>query len=219
MTIAATRTARSDGVLTLADALAVLVAACPTSTAARDGAATHALRQATGRSDIAIGRRVSARPFLLPPYPTLAVSLAHRGGVVIAGFSPKARVGVDIESGVTAQPIDAAAMARNHFAPGEALTIAHLPPERARDLFLRLWVAKEALLKTTGRGLFDGLDDPDLTGAIQPLLSEGTSIRLQGGRWHDHAVVVRTIERAGDIWRSASGAAPELYVALARAPG
>ena len=45
-------------------------------------------------------------------------------------------------------------------------------------MFLRLWVAKEAALKITGRGIYDGLAAPDLSGHIDVLGDDGAVLHL-----------------------------------------
>ena len=152
---------------------AKLAGAASEARAARDALAARALARATGRADIVIGRRPTGRPRLAPPCPELGVSLSARGPVLLAGFSPVGRVGVDLEALEGGTVADPQRMARDHFAPGEAAAVAALATAAARDLFLRLWVAKEAALKLTGRGVYDGLALPDLTGRIARLMSGG----------------------------------------------
>src|SRR5690606_12257225 len=85
--------------------------------------------------------------------------------------------------------LDAVGLAGDHFSAGEARAVAaQKNPAAQRDLFFRLWTAKEAALKTTGRGVYDGLDEPDLAFAIDQLRADGAvlafsaSSRLPGGR-------------------------------------
>lgn len=142
----------------------------------RDRVATTALRALANDDCLMIARRPSGRPRLLPPYPELGVSLSHRPGLLLAGFSPDCQVGVDVE---TASPgLDASRLAADHFAPAECTAVARAAAtsaDEALDLFLRLWVAKEAILKATGRGVFDGLDAPDLSADV-PGLRRGAAV-------------------------------------------
>lgn len=150
-------------VLRLGAATAVLIGDAPAGAGARDRLAAAVLRQATGRGDITIGRRPSGRPRLDPPYCELGVSLSRRDPLLLAGFAAQAAVGVDLELDDGARSLDAAGLARDHFSCDEAAILSDLPSTGTRrDLFLRLWVAKEAALKATGRGVFDGLQQPDL---------------------------------------------------------
>lgn len=152
-----------QSVFTCGPATAVLVAETLRIATARDEVAAAALRRATGRGDISIGRRQSGRPKLGLPYQALGVSLAAREGLLLAGFAPRHTVGVDLEVDGPAIGDNPVALARDHFAAGEADALCRLGKADARDLFLRLWVAKEAALKATGRGIVDGLHWPDLT--------------------------------------------------------
>lgn len=146
----------SAHLLTIDDAIAIGLPSCATT----DSAATNALRQATGRADICISRRPSGRPRLEPPYAELGVSIAERGGFRVVAFSPTSRVGVDVE--VDDPSLDATRLATYHFNREEAAWIASWPVAQRTDAFLRLWCVKEALLKITGRGVFDGVREPDL---------------------------------------------------------
>lgn len=122
----------------------------------------HVLRRGLGRADIELVRRPSGRPSLGRDYHELGVSIARRCGLVFAGFAPDRAVGVDLEPGDSVPLDEVGLLAKDHFAQREAAAVADRQEEAARDLFLRLWVAKEAALKITGRGIYDGLDEPDL---------------------------------------------------------
>lgn len=128
----------------------------------RDRATAEALRIATGRTDIVLRRRDSGRPALEPPYHELGISIARRNGLLLAGFSPDRPVGVDLDASDAIPLADGARLAADHFSRNEALALAALDPTTARKAFMRLWIAKEAALKITGRGIFDGLGEPDL---------------------------------------------------------
>ena len=97
-----------------------------------------------------------------------------------AAFSPDGPVGADIE--LDDADLDAARLAADHFAPGEASAVAAASGPARRDLLLRLWVAKEAALKLTGRGIHDGADEPDLSGVLATLAHDGAAIALPAGR-------------------------------------
>ena len=223
MTALAAPTGRTLAALEVGDAMAVLVPCDGLGSQGRDFAATRTLHRVTGRSDICISRRPSGRPRLLPPYPELGVSLSSRSGWLLAGFSPGAPVGVDLESAASLRPADAARLAGDHFAAGEATAIGTLAPAAADDLFMRLWVAKEALLKTTGRGVFDGVAEPDLSGVIDMLEPEDAHVELRAGGWRGHKIAVRRIEAAvlaGNAdTQPGSARHGTMYLALARAPG
>jgi 4'-phosphopantetheinyl transferase len=136
-----------------------------------DAAVTKALREASGRHDIHVSRRASGRPRLDPPYGELGVSIAARGGMRVAAFAPKSRIGVDVE--IDDPALDAFRLAQDHFSRSEATWVAAWPATQRGDAFLRLWCAKEALLKITGRGVFDGVAEPDLTDIAASLRIDG----------------------------------------------
>lgn len=161
--------ASGEIVLRIGDAIAVLMETAERDRHGRDRAATAALRRLTRRADIAIERRQSGRPRLAPPYPELAVSLARRGHLLLVGFAPVGSVGVDIEPVSAGNVPDPARLARDHLAPAEATAVCALGNDAARLLFLTLWTAKEAALKLSGRGVFDGMRLPDLSAELPAL--------------------------------------------------
>ena len=173
MTAEAPSRSRGATVLALESAIALFSEGLPEDGSTRDRAATTALRQATGRDDIAIERRESGRPRLNAPYPELGVSLAGRGDILLIGFSPTDRVGVDLEPEDSVPITDVGRLSADHFSIAEALAVQSAGvTSRARDVFVRLWVAKEAALKLTGRGVFDGLKQPDFAPQLDRLLSD-----------------------------------------------
>lgn len=164
-------------VLAVLDAIAVQVPGAAAGRHARTDLAQAALSRATGRN-LRLIRRPSGRPALLPPERELGVSLSHRGDWLLAGCSPGHDIGVDIE--IDDPEIEPLSMAGDHFTPGEAAAVASMGT-RARDLFFRLWVAKEAALKATGRGIYDGLLTPDFAPDIASLLRDGVPTRVWVG--------------------------------------
>jgi 4'-phosphopantetheinyl transferase len=83
------------------------------------------------------------------------VGWSHSGEGLLIAFGTAMDVGVDLER-IRPRP-NAIALARRFFAPAEADWVASLPAERVETGFLRLWCAKEALLKAHGEGLSCGL--------------------------------------------------------------
>ncbi|MFB2563098.1 4'-phosphopantetheinyl transferase family protein [Rhizobium sp. IMFF44] len=198
---------RFEVVLTVADAIAILVRPMPGGRAERDQIAQTALREATQRDDLSIYRRPSERPALRPPYHELGVSLSHRGDLLLAGFAPNNAVGVDIEI-EDINGFDPAAFAADHFSPKEAAALATLDSTAALEVCYRLWVAKEAALKISGRGIFDGLDEPDLAAQLNLLRTDGATIHLgAGSRLPPIALAVTRLSNAAD---------QSVYCALAR---
>lgn len=164
-------------VLAIGSAIAVLADEAPAGKAERDVLVQSQLRALTGSAGIVIERRPSGRPRLAAPYPELGISLSRRSGRVLAGFSPDRRVGADLEPDTP--EIDAPALARDHFTAAEARFVADRGSvAAARDAFLRLWVAKEAALKLTGRGIYDGLAEPDCAAIAGALLRDDVIAEL-----------------------------------------
>jgi 4'-phosphopantetheinyl transferase len=110
----------------------------------------------------------------------LGVSLSHRKDLLLAGFSPTAAVGVDIEI-EAAGSFDPIAFAADHFSRGEVDVIATFEADIAKDICYRLWVAKEAALKISGRGIFDGMDEPNLASQIHLIRTDGVAVHLKAG--------------------------------------
>lgn len=195
-------------VLKVEGAVALLVRPAPVGRGERDETAQAVLRRSLQRDDLFIYRRPSDRPALKPPYHELGISLSHRADVLLAGFSPDEAVGVDIEI-EDSNGFDPIAFAADHFSKGEAMTIAGLDTGQALDICYRLWVAKEAALKISGRGIFDGLDEPDLAIQMDLIRTDGATIRLGAG--------LRLPAIALSVTRLTGHADQPLYCALAQA--
>jgi len=78
-------------------------------------------------------------------------NLSHTGSAVVAAFAGSA-VGIDIEQ--RGRSRDFVGIARRFFCPSEADAISRSHDE---EQFLRLWTAKEAMLKLSGEGISGGL--------------------------------------------------------------
>lgn len=170
-------------VLMVGSAIALLERGVTANRAARDDAATSALRTATKRHDIVIDRRISGRPKLHSPYPELSVSMSTRSDLLLVGFAPDSPVGVDLEVEDIVPLADIERLAGDHYASAEAELISSAQtPAYARDMFLRLWVAKEAALKLSGRGVFDGLREPNFAPVLGKLTVDGVIIFVPATR-------------------------------------
>ncbi|NTJ61947.1 4'-phosphopantetheinyl transferase superfamily protein [Agrobacterium rhizogenes] len=198
---------RFEVVLTVANAIAILVRPMPGGRAERDKVAQVALRTATQRDDLSIYRRPSERPALRHPYNELGISLSHRADLLLAGFAPDGAVGVDIEI-EDINGFEPVTFAADHFSPQEAAAVAALDSAAALEICYRLWVAKEAALKISGRGIFDGLDEPDLAAQLHLLRTDGAIIQLDAGS--------RLPPIALTVTRFGGAAAQSVYCALAR---
>lgn len=81
---------------------------------------------------------------------------SHSGDRLAVALGEGVRVGIDIEA-LRPRP-RALELAHRFFAPAEAEALAGLPVDERDAAFLRLWCAKESVLKAHGRGLAFGLD-------------------------------------------------------------
>lgn len=113
-----------------------------------------------------IGRDRHGRPRLGEPFSDWDGNWSHSGAGLLVALGRRQQVGIDLEwHRPRARALE---LARRFFTGAEADALAALAiPERERA-FLRLWCAKEAVLKAHGRGLAFGLDrlafafaDPD----------------------------------------------------------
>lgn len=101
--------------------------------------------------DYAFERDAHGRPQL--QHATLDCNWSHSGGHLLVAAGDGLRVGVDIES--IRPRTNTLAVARRFFAEEEIAWLGER--ENAQFDFLRLWCAKEAVLKAHGRGIAFGL--------------------------------------------------------------
>ncbi|WP_374012841.1 4'-phosphopantetheinyl transferase superfamily protein [Pseudoxanthomonas koreensis] len=95
------------------------------------------------------------RPRLHAPFHDHDAGWSHSGERLLLALGRDVTLGVDLER-QRPRP-RALELAERFFAPGEARLLHALAPELRQTAFLRLWCAKEALLKAHGRGLSFGL--------------------------------------------------------------
>jgi 4'-phosphopantetheinyl transferase len=86
---------------------------------------------------------------------TLDFNWSHSGSRALVALARGTSPGVDIEQ-LRPRP-RAWALAQRYFAPDEVAALSQLAPDEREAAFLRLWTAKEAVLKAMGRGLAFGL--------------------------------------------------------------
>lgn len=104
--------------------------------------------------DLSLWRDERQRPHLSPPHQDYDCNWSHSGERLLVALAPRARVGVDLER-LQRRP-RAIQIAQRYFTAAEtAWLAAHPDLDRA---FLRLWCAKEAVLKAHGHGLSFGLE-------------------------------------------------------------
>lgn len=96
------------------------------------------------------------KPELTPPWSGLHTSLSHSGDIIAAAVTASRPVGIDIQH--VEPSTDAVALSARFFPPDEASYVAagHGRRERA-NRFARLWVRKEAVVKSAGGSLWPNL--------------------------------------------------------------
>ena len=110
-------------------------------------------------------RDVRGRPRLHAPADAWDANWSHSASGLLVACGRDVELGVDVEWSGRARP-RAMDIAGRYFHPREADWLASLGERDRADAFLRLWCAKEAVLKAVGVGLVFGLHrlrfDPDL---------------------------------------------------------
>ncbi|GGM61274.1 4'-phosphopantetheinyl transferase [Micromonospora sonchi] len=103
-----------------------------------------------GRNCLRCGDRDHGKPRFLARQ-SLEYSVSHSGALVLVGYAPTGRIGLDIEA--DDRRTDLTAMLPRIASPAEGRRIGQLPPKERRSACLRLWTRKEAVAKLTGHGL------------------------------------------------------------------
>jgi len=117
------------------------------------------LREACSRylgiapGDVEIGISDEGKPYL-GNADSLHFNLSHCGSQVVAAFASE-EIGIDLESPARCE--DFHGIAKRFFCPSESLQIEE-SGARGRDVFFRMWTAKEAMLKLCGAGIAGGLE-------------------------------------------------------------
>jgi 4'-phosphopantetheinyl transferase len=125
----------------------------------------------------AMARGEHGKPYFPAPLDRLGFNWSHSGDRALFAIGRGGdgfELGVDIER-VRPRP-RALQLAERFFAPDETAMLAALPEERRLDTFLRLWTAKEAVLKAHGGGLSYGLHRVSFAlgdGSVTPVAFEG----------------------------------------------
>ncbi|RMH93737.1 4'-phosphopantetheinyl transferase superfamily protein [Lysobacter pythonis] len=125
----------------------------PAEPLARAWLATHWARDA---DSLPLLRDHRGRPRLGPPMSDFDAGWSHSGAHLLIAAAHGLRLGCDLER---ARPRpNALALARRFFHPRESQWLGDLPAAALDTAFLRLWCAKEAVLKAHGHGLSFGLE-------------------------------------------------------------
>jgi len=107
----------------------------------------------TTPSGVGIRCDVDGKPRIVVPE-DLHFSISHSGECVLAAFS-RAPVGLDYEQSGRSRNFEA--VARRFFQPDEAGEVLGAGAE-SEAVFLKIWTAKEAIVKLVGAGLANGLE-------------------------------------------------------------
>lgn len=138
------------------------------------------------------------RPRVIAPMQDFDASWSHSGDRLLVACGEGMRLGCDLER-LRPRP-NARTLARRYFHAGESAWLDALPDVAAETAFLRLWCAKEAVLKAHGHGLSFGLD------RLRFVVDEG-SVRL--------ADCDAALGRAGDWQLHELSPAPGFIAAIA----
>ena len=101
-------------------------------------------------------RNLQGRPLLGPPYERFDTGWSHSGDALLLALGESLQLGVDLEQ-LRPRP-HAHELARRFFHADEVRWLEAGGADALESSFLRLWCAKEALLKAHGQGLSFGLD-------------------------------------------------------------
>lgn len=107
-------------------------------------------------AELALERDGRGRPRLDPPHAANDCNWSHSGTGLLIALGEGVRVGADLER-IRPRP-RALVLAERFFTPHEARWLVARGDAHRDRAFLRLWCAKEAVLKAHGYGLAFGLD-------------------------------------------------------------
>ena len=141
------------------------------------------------------------RPRLHARLSAFDTSWSHSGEGLLLALGRDVDVGIDLER-LHPRP-RALAIAQRYFASGELAWLQQQRDDLRDEAFLRLWCAKEAVLKGHGRGLAFGLDKLVFAEA-HGVLTLASCDRLLGRTedWTLHEFVPDAGYRAAIAWRA-----------------
>lgn len=148
---------------------------------------------------VALARDAHGRPRLAPAHGA-DVGWSHSGGGLLIAHGPRMVLGVDLER--EHERPRALELARRFFHEREAAWLEAQERAARSAAFLRLWTAKEAVLKAHGRGLafglhrlaFDERDGHLVLVEADPALGDPT-------QWHVREFVPHPGYRAALAWK------------------
>jgi 4'-phosphopantetheinyl transferase len=101
-------------------------------------------------------RSLQGRPLLGSPYERFDTGWSHSGDALLLALGESIQLGVDLEQACPRPR--ARELARRFFHADEVRWLEAGGDDAMESSFVRLWCAKEALLKAHGQGLSFGLD-------------------------------------------------------------
>lgn len=157
----------------------------------------------------AIDRDGHGRPRLGAPHAGSDVSWSHSGEGLLIALGEGVQLGVDAER-LRPRP-RALELARRFFTPAEAEWLQARPGATREADFVRLWCAKEAILKAHGRGIAFGLHRLALAVGDAGLRLVAVDPALgQAGDWSLHEFTPAPGYAAVLAWRAAPEPAPTM---------
>ena len=149
-------------------------------------------------ADIRLERDRHGRPRLGGALGGFDVSWSHSGEGLLVALGEGVDLGVDLER-ARLRP-RALELAERFFHAYEHRWLRDLPEPERNEAFLRLWCAKEAVVKAHGRGIAFGLDKFGLAEIDGVLGMAAPHVEL-GGPWSLHEWAPRPGYRAALAWR------------------
>ncbi len=116
---------------------------------------------------------------VLPFWPGWHCSLTHTRSLVALAYTKDRRIGIDVEPLHRSLRTDPHRLAARFFSSEEAELLRQ--SENPRGLFVRYWVAKEALVKGKGIGLYQDLKSTRLD--VEGIAFSAKAGAGAGGSW------------------------------------
>lgn len=118
--------------------------------------AVGVLSAALGTASLAWQRDAHGRPQLQGEHTRFDANWSHSGDLLLVALGEAIELGVDLEH-LRPRP-RAMELARRFYHADETARLLALPAEARVPFFVRLWCAKEAVLKAHGQGISFGLE-------------------------------------------------------------
>lgn len=115
--------------------------------------------------EVVISYKQGGKPIVLEK--ALQFNVSHTGDYIVYAFTRRHEVGVDVEQ--VKPRDDFLRIAERFFTAAEHAELKALPSEAQTSAFYRLWVCKEALIKTLGEGLLFPLSQCEIDFMTNPV--------------------------------------------------